>query len=240
MKCVDTYRLELVGGDYTSVTKADQIFQLLSDAIIEGTIKPGSKISEPELSRQYQVSRASLREAIGRLEACNLVTRRANVGARVISLSSEQLLEIYHVREALEGMAARLAAEHMQPAEIEKLQQLVEGQRLAVTGDAGASKFQREGDLDFHYLIVKGSHNQRLFELVCKDLYHLVRMYRCQFKTASRRAPAAVAEHGYIVSAIADHDGEMAELLMRRHVRSSRNHLKSILTQSLQQESNPL
>ena len=102
-------------------TLADRVFETLCVAIVQGDIPPGSKISEPELARIYGISRGPLREAIGRLEACGLVVRRPNVGARVVSLSSEQLLEIFHVREALEGMAARLAAENMTAAEIDEL-----------------------------------------------------------------------------------------------------------------------
>ncbi|MBE9527559.1 MAG: GntR family transcriptional regulator, partial [Proteobacteria bacterium] len=79
---------------------AEKVFDSLCQAIVMGDIASGSKISEPELAKYYKVSRASLRDAIGRLEACNLVIRRPNVGARVVSLSDKELLEIYTVREA--------------------------------------------------------------------------------------------------------------------------------------------
>ena len=68
-------------------TIADRVFESLCSDIVKGEIAAGSKISEPELSQRLNVSRASLREAIGRLEACNLVTRKANIGARVVCLS---------------------------------------------------------------------------------------------------------------------------------------------------------
>ncbi|RLA35756.1 MAG: GntR family transcriptional regulator, partial [Gammaproteobacteria bacterium] len=108
-------------SEQTHVTISDRIFARIQKEIVEGVLKPGSKISEPELARAYGISRGPLREAIGRLEACHLVVRKANIGARVVSLSAEQLLEIYHVREALEGMAARLAATQMTDAEIADL-----------------------------------------------------------------------------------------------------------------------
>jgi DNA-binding GntR family transcriptional regulator len=161
-----------------------------------------------------------------RLESSNLVSRRANVGARVITLTSAQLLDIYHVREALEGMAARLAAEHMSDREVADLQALLHEHERQVALEQGQAYFQREGDLDFHYRIVRGSHNERLIGLLCNDLYHLVRMYRCQFGMISPRAPAALREHGHIVEAIAGHDGELAEILMRRHIRTSRGHVE--------------
>jgi DNA-binding GntR family transcriptional regulator len=209
-----------------AVTIADQIFAEIRQEIVEGRIPQGSKISEPELARRFGISRGPLREAMRRLEASNLVSRRANVGARVITLSSEQLLEIYHVREALEGMAARLAAERMPDTEVDELQALLEEHRRQVELEQGRAYFQREGDLDFHYRIVRGSHNDRLIGLLCNDLYHLVRMYRCQFGMVSPRAPQALREHGQIVEAIVDRDGELAEVLMRRHIRASRRNVE--------------
>jgi DNA-binding GntR family transcriptional regulator len=205
------------------------VFEILCTAIVEGDIAPGSKISEPDLAKRLQVSRASLREAIGRLEACSLVSRKPNVGARVVELDSTQLLEIYHVREALEGMAARLAARHMSEAEIEQLRGLVEQHTRQFEEADGARHFQHVGDLDFHLLIVQGSHNGRLIKLFQNDLFHLLRMYRHQFGLNSQRTRPALAEHSYIVDVIASGDGEMAELTMRRHVRASRENLERML-----------
>jgi len=209
-----------------ATTIADQIFAEIRQEIVEGRIPQGSKISEPELARRFGISRGPLREAMRRLESSSLVSRRPNVGARVITLTSDQLLEIYHVREALEGMAARLAAERMTEREVADLQALLHEHQRQVDLEQGQAYFQREGDLDFHYRIVRGSHNERLIGLLCNDLYFLVRMYRCQFGMISPRAPAALGEHGHIVDAIAGRDGELAEILMRRHIRNSRAHVE--------------
>ncbi|TCT18970.1 GntR family transcriptional regulator [Thiobaca trueperi] len=205
----------------TSATIADRIFDRLRQAIVEGEIPPGSKISEPVLAARYGISRGPLREAMRRLESTNLVDRKPNVGARVITLSSDQLLEIYVIREALEGMAARLAAQQMSDAAIADLQQLLAQHRSEVARD-GQTYFQQEGDLDFHFRIVQGSGNRRLIDILCNDLYHLARMYRCQFGMKSDRVRDAIKEHELIADAIAEHDGELAEWLMRRHIRLSR------------------
>ena len=219
------------------VTIADKVFAQLRQAIVEGEIPPGSKISEPEMATRYGISRGPLREAMRRLESSNLVERRANVGARVITLSNEQLLEIFHVREALEGMAARLAASSMPRPEIDALRDLLAQHREQIEREADQTYFQKEGDLDFHYRIVQGSRNARLIGLLCNDLYHLVRMYRFQFGMSSNRAPAALREHAHIVEAIADRDAELAEWLMRRHIRSSRKHVERRLAEEQSQNS---
>jgi DNA-binding GntR family transcriptional regulator len=216
-------------SDTGATTLSERLFRSLREAIVTGELQAGGKISEPELARQFGTSRGSLREAIARLEASGLVVRRANVGARVVGLSSDQLIEIFHVREALEGMAARLAARNMATDEINRLRTLLERHSEQIASDSEQAYFQREGDLDFHYRIVQGSHNAQLIALLCDDLYHLVRLYRYQFGMRSKRGIRAFAEHQHIVDAIESRDEEMAELMMRAHVRASRENVERLL-----------
>jgi DNA-binding GntR family transcriptional regulator len=211
-----------------SITLTDRLFDSLQRAIVEGEIASGSKISEPELARQYRVSRGSLREAIGRLEARKLVERKPNLGARVVTLSYEQLIEIFQVREALEGMAARLAAQNMSDQEISELQTLLTEHGQQIEEQQGQAYFQKQGDLDFHYRIVQGSKNRQLIGLLCNDLYHLLRMYRYQFGMRSKRSQQAYNEHHFLLNAIVARDAEMAELLMRQHIRSSQRNVEGV------------
>lgn len=215
--------------DPVSITLTDRLFDTLQRAIVEGEIPSGSKISEPELARRHGVSRGSLREAIGRLEARKLVERKPNLGARVVTLSYEQLIEIFQVREALEGMAARLAAQNMSDQEIEELQALLKAHGEQIEEQHGLAYFQKQGDLDFHYRIVQGSKNRQLIGLLCDDLYHLLRMYRYQFGMRSKRSRQAYDEHHYLLNAIVARDGEMAELLMRQHIRASRRNVEALI-----------
>ncbi|MEL0035584.1 MAG: GntR family transcriptional regulator [Gammaproteobacteria bacterium] len=212
----------------TPVSIPERLFEQLKSAIFDGDIPVGSKLSEPELARDYQVSRGALREAIGRLEACRLVTRKTNVGARVVELSVENLLEIFQVRESLEGMAARLAAQFITADEIIRLEALLETHAHDIESSEDQAYFQKEGDLDFHYSIVQASHNTTLFNLLCNDLYQLVRLYRYQFGMRSQRAKQAFSEHRHIVAAIKRGDGEMAEHIMRAHIRASRESVERI------------
>ncbi|MGB0664731.1 MAG: GntR family transcriptional regulator [Pontibacterium sp.] len=211
------------------VTLADKVCQQLVTAIVMGEMLPGQKISEPELARTYGISRGPLREAIRRLEGFRLVERKAHVGARVVKLSAEELIEIYLVREALEGMACRLAAEHMSEPEIEDLRRLLDQHEANIAELDGRSYFQKEGDLDFHYRIVQGSKNQKLREVLGGELYHLVRMYRYQFSVSSSRPVRALKEHRQIVDAIEARDPELAEMLMRRHIGAARKNIEEKL-----------
>ncbi len=214
-----------------SRTLADRVCHQIVTAIIKGDIPPGHKISEPELARTYGISRGPLREAIRRLEGLRLVQRIPHVGARVVSLSSNELIEIYHVREAMEGMACRLAAENMSDEEVASLRALLEEHERSLQVTEGRSYFQKEGDLDFHYRIVQGSKNTKLMELLGGELYHLVRMYRYQFSLSSSRPVRALKEHHHIVDAIEHRDGELAEMLMRRHISAARRNIEKKLKQ---------
>ncbi|MBU2892955.1 GntR family transcriptional regulator [Colwellia sp. D2M02] len=223
----------------TVVTTADKVFEQMQQAIVEGDIASGSKISEPELAKRYQVSRSTLREALNRLEKCHLVERKANVGSRVVDCTIEGLLELYITREALEGMACRQAAMNMSDDEIKHMQNMLSEHANKEQLKAGVAYYQEEGDLDFHYKVILGSHNQQLINLICGQLYHLVRMYRCQFGMHSPRASKAFSEHAHIIQAISDRDGELAELLMRRHIAASRKNIENkIAQQQLEAASN--
>lgn len=207
-------------------TASDKVFVDIRQAIVEGEIAQGSKISEPELSKKHQVSRATLREALNRLESCHLIERKANVGCRVISLTSEKLDEIYQVRSALEGLACRLAASNMTDDEINQVKALLDDHLSTQRVRQGESYYQEEGDLDFHYRIIKGSKNSHLINLLCNELYQLVRMYRVQMGMNGPRVSKAFDEHLAIINAIAARDGELAELLMKRHIAASGNNIE--------------
>lgn len=210
-----------------SRTLADQVFTRLQDDIVLGVLKPGTKLGEAELAARYGVSRGPLREAIRRLESRKLLERIPHVGTRVVSLELADLIEIYRVREALEGMAARLAAEQMTAAEVAGLWELLALHEQQQDLQDDIAYFQHAGDLDFHYRIIQGSHNRTLIDLLIGEIYHRVRMYRYQFSMTANRPRKALTEHRHIVEAIEARDGEMAELLMRRHISRAREYLEA-------------
>ncbi|GFM84195.1 GntR family transcriptional regulator [Pseudomonas cichorii] len=209
-----------------SETLSENVFRRIQAAIVKGEIAPGSKISEPELARTYGISRGPLREAIHRLEGQRLLVRVPHVGARVVSLSHAEMIELYEIRESLEGMACRLAAERMTTEQIDELRNVLDTHERDAAFQAGVGYYQQEGDFDFHYRIIQGSGNKTLSQMLCGELYQLVRMYRIQFSTTPNRPRQAFAEHHRILDAIAERDGELAELLMRRHIGASRRNIE--------------
>jgi DNA-binding GntR family transcriptional regulator len=203
----------------------DRIIERLERAIMSGELAPGSKLSEQALAKRFGVSRGPLREAIRRLEGRKLIERKPNFGPRIATLSEKKLLDIFGVREALEGLACRLAAEQMTDEEIADLQCLVEEHGRRGDVRAGSSYYQEPERRDFHFRIVRASRNDWLFELLCGDLYDLLRFYRYQSSTVPGRTRQAYDEHRAIVAALAARDADAAEALMRRHIRNGRDQL---------------
>ena len=128
-------------------TRAEQTLDALQTAIVRGDLLPGAKLNEPELASRYGISRGPLREAIRALQARRLVTVTRNAGARVVALDREQLRALYETREALEGMAARLAAERLPPAQVDELRRLLDRHEDMLTSDGEPGYYQAEGGL---------------------------------------------------------------------------------------------
>ncbi len=217
-------------------TKSENLTEYLIEAIVEGELAPGSKISEPELAKQFQVSRGTLREALMRVEGLGLIERIPHIGARVIQLSPTKLVELYAVREALEGMAARLAARNITEIELAGLESLLSTHSTHIDQVEGASYFHQQGDFDFHYRIIQASRNQQLIGLLCDELYHLLRMYRYQSPRSHSRPVEALEEHKFILRAIRQRDEELAEMLMRRHISRSRQLIEQQIMLDAQQQ----
>ncbi len=199
---------------------AEEAFEKLTQAISTGEFLPGEKLSEANLSRQLAISRGTLREALGRLEG-RLVSRTPRVGFRVIELSSQDVVELFTVREALEGMACRLAAERITDREIRTLRDLLDrhSNDKKVLGPKGY--YQRSLDEDFHALIVRYAGQRRLEQMLMEQLYFQLRLHRFQSSERPGRADQAFQEHRAILEALATRDPDKAEAAMRQHVRKA-------------------
>lgn len=203
----------------------DVITERLERAIFNGTLEPGSKLSEQGLSREMGVSRGPLREALRRLEGRKLIERKTNFGARVAKLSVNDLDNLLVIREALEGMAARLAAENMTDAEMEALKVLIAQHGEQESVRSGTGYLQEVPDFDFHFFIIRAAKNERLEAMLCGELYDLLRAYRYKSSTLDGRARNAFDEHEAIVKALLARDGAAAEAAMRHHLATARSHI---------------
>jgi len=212
-------------------TLADIATQRLAHSIVTGELEQGQKLNEAELAERFGMGRGPLREALRHLEGMRLVTRIPNAGARVVILDRKTLSDLYAVREALEGMACRIAAAQMADEEIEQLSKLLDRHEAQIKKQGGKVYAQSEGDLDFHFQIVRGSRNQMLMDLLGSEQYQLLRMCRYRTSRNAERTGPALQQHRQIVSALAQRDGELAEMLMRRHIQGAWQSISEMIEQ---------
>lgn len=210
--------------------------EILADAICEeivkGQLSPGEKLNEEGIAKRFNVSRGPVREALRRLSERKLVVFSHNAGARVVHHSLENILDLLEVRESLEASAAKLAAERMTFEQKTALRALFEDHVVFVSTNRTNSYLQSPEDLDFHYLIAKGSGNPVLINILCEDLYPHLMIFRRQHQHIPGRGEQALEEHRRILTAIEESESELAELLMHRHIAMAGESLIELLRPS--------
>jgi DNA-binding GntR family transcriptional regulator len=222
-----------------SSTLSARVYEVLKNKIISGELAQGAKLTEEALSKEFQISRGPLREALRSLESVRLITRIPHAGIRVVTLTTKLMQDIYTVREALEGMSARMAATKMSDKEIAELNELLNDHAKDIERKQGKVYFQYEGDLDFHYKIAAACSNEWLEDILSNELYQLLRMCRHRSGQIPNRPSKALNEHRQIAAAIENRDPELAEMLMRRHISGAWLQVRDFLISDEQAESNP-
>ena len=208
-------------------TLSDQAQERLIEAIVRGALKPGMRIPEATLARQLGISRGPLREAVRRLEGRGLLVRVPHVGVSVANPSTSELIDIFAIRQSLEGLACRQAVERMTGEELDELERLLDAHEESTELKKGEAYYQGAGDYDFHYKIVQGSRNARLWDMFADELYHFIRIFRYRSSVTPGRARQAFDEHRAIVAAMRRRDADEAERLMRVHTGHALNALKT-------------
>jgi len=199
----------------------EKLVQQIADIIHSGEFAPGSEVNEALLAQRFGVSRGPVREALRRLQGVGLISRAPYLRAHVVDLDIAQVVDLFQMREAMEGMAARLAAERMSAADAARLLADLEADRRAWIG---GQQVPANRSFDFHQRVVEGSQNQRITETLNGDLHQLFRLYRRQSGADLRRKSDAYLEHWQIMRAIITRDPDLAESLMRSHIaRASAN-----------------
>jgi DNA-binding FadR family transcriptional regulator len=118
-------------------------------------------------------------------------------------------------------LACRIAAAQMSDNDISQLSALLDSHEQQIKEQGGKVYSQSEGDLDFHLQIIRGSRNEMLMHLLGSEQYQLLRMCRYRTSRNAQRTRPALQQHRQIVDALAHRDGELAELLMRRHIQGA-------------------
>lgn len=187
-------------------------YSLVLEAIDEGVYLPGNRLVESELADRFGVSRTPIREALQRLETQSVLVRDGR-SMVVSSLNHDQLGELYVVRGELEGLAARLAAQHASTEETRVLRNMVE-QDFELLGDA--QKLSR-ANRRFHKQLHLASHNRYLIQQLEAVHRTMALMATTTFAISGRDA-VALEEHRAIVDAIEARDGEGSCAALKTHI----------------------
>ena len=198
---------------------ADDLVEILRKRIVAHDLPPGSKLREVELTTEFGVSRARVREAFGVLEERGLIERIPNRGAVVTRLEVEQVQELYQVREVLEGLLVRLATQKAAPGTWDELLELFH---------EPAEKAIAENDLEFYIHCIM-RFRERCAEVAdnavlnsqLDGLYDRIGVLIRRLLLVPGRALEGIRQHQVVLAAMQAGDAERAEQLKRENIRSA-------------------
>ena len=187
----------------------------MRDDIRGGRLQPGDRLRETEIAERMGVSRTPVREALKRLESDGLVTFGQPRGLTVTELSHGQILELYAMREVLEGAAARFAAERASPLEVASLKQILAQHKGVTSADEVAAANHR-----LHDGIVAAAHNLYL-QRVMNVLSDALALLGTTTYSVPGRIASGWTENAQIVDCIARGDPAAAEKAAQSHIRAA-------------------
>jgi DNA-binding GntR family transcriptional regulator len=218
-------------GYMESATRKDEAYFALLERIFQGQIAPGSPLREARLAGDLGISRTPLREAIRQLSRDGLVECLPHRGARVIQPDEKLVSDIFQIREALEGMAAREASAHFTAERLTWLRQYFDKLRNCIAAGDHADVGDR-----IHGEILAACQNAELAALMGR--YHeMIAWFQRIASEVPGRLLEAYREHEAILSALEARDAEWAERAARAHVRNTLHDLLPHLAQGFAKES---
>lgn len=200
----------------------EQVYERILDAICDGTLPAGARVTQDELAARLQVSRQPVMSALGLLRQQGFLVERGRRGLQVAAADRDHFDAIYELRSVLEPWAASLAAQRMTPELLARGRALIDqGKRVAAAGDARATL---QADIDFHSFIYEASGNPLVLESMQLHWQHLRRSMGVVLQRP-RFTAKVWREHEKILDAIAAGDGKAAARLIAEHVREARDHV---------------
>ncbi|MFF1449136.1 GntR family transcriptional regulator [Streptomyces sp. NPDC058274] len=200
---------------------ADSVYEAIKAMVMDHQIKPGARVGIEALARVLEVSPTPVREALARLEADGLVTKRSLAGYRATDLLTvEGIEELFEMRLLLEPHAAALAAERATEAQLDRMEELMEEMRGEPEEGESYAVYGRFAALDqqFHDALATASGRGLLADAVERLHAHL---HIFRFSAIAGAGPATVAEHERILRALLRRNSDRAAQAMREHLRSS-------------------
>ncbi len=206
----------------------DEVTQTLRDAILNGRFLAGTRLRQADLAAQLAISRTPIREALGRLQQEGLIELLPGGGVRVALLNLTEAVELYDLREVLDGLAARLAAHRAADGALGRIQKALG--RMAQCLERKDPNQWFGAHVAFHDEILQASGNKRLQGLSAVVRLSIRHFHPLLLKTENRLEDA-YREHRGIYEAIAAHDAEAAERFARAHIANAKDIVLKVMTQ---------
>ncbi|WP_374653537.1 GntR family transcriptional regulator [Dongia sp.] len=203
-----------------NVTLRQQVLDVLRRAILDFHFKPGDRLIERELCEMVGVSRTSVREALRHLESEGLVENQPNRGPAVARVAPETALQFYEVREALEGLAARLFTARATVKQVQDLQAALD--RLTAAFATQDKRLIIAETTGFYTVLLDGCGNDIIRNMI-QSLQARIQFLRATSMSQPGRAPGSLAEMNAIVSAVCRRDPDAAAAAATEHVRRARD-----------------
>ena len=196
---------------------AEQISQVLADAILDGTLKGGQKLVEAELQHKFGTSKSPIREALRHLEKKGLVIINPRRGARVKKVTIKDIEEIFPIRSVLEGLAAKEAYGKISKEDIAKMESLFIKMKSAIKNND--LKIYRDYHFKFHQIFIDASENELLIDFLKKIREHIL-WYHFSYKYFKEDYSYPVKIHKEILDVFKNKNssGSDIENLVRRHI----------------------
>jgi len=208
--------LDESSGYFNSLT--DRIFKQIENDILFGKYQPGDSLIETKLSRELNVSRTPIREALRQLEREGLVQSIPNKGVFVKGISVQDIEDIYTIRMIIEGLAARWAAEKITDEEINELKEVVDLEEFYTTKNEPSQLLKF--DSRFHEIIFRASKSKPLMHILSM-FHHYIQRARNISLSTPERALKVLEEHKAILKALMERDAEKAEKLTNEHIKNA-------------------
>lgn len=202
---------------FHNTSRAEYVYQHLRQAMRDGRFQQGDRIREDEVAKSLGVSRTPVREALRRLQARGLLDFGSGRGLGIVELSRTQVLELYAMRELLEGAAARLAAQYATSTEVSYMRHLLKQFRNTKDPQQLASI-----NRTFHGAIRDAAHNRYMVRSL-NDLNEALALLRGTTFSILGRPETADIEHRAILDAIEKGDPATAEREARAHIRTAQS-----------------
>jgi DNA-binding GntR family transcriptional regulator len=197
---------------------AETAYAVLREAIVTNALKPGTRLRADDLAGKLGVSKTPVREALRKLQAEALIIVSTGNVLTVKEITEHELLEIYYTREALEGMAARLAAENAGTLDLANLRAIV----AEIKACRSNLKRMRALTGDFHLLVFCAARNDTIYRLL-RHLQEQIRQFSGTTLTQPGRAKEAAAYCAYLLASIERRDPDAAERIARENRRRTLN-----------------